>query len=150
MGAILLFPSKDKTIDFGYGVKYKAYSGVHKGVDFFVPVGTPVYAAVGGTVVHAGNHLDGGWKHRGWGLAYGTQIVIDNADFKDGTPGLWAGYAHLSKVNVKVGQKVKKGQLIGYSGKTGRVKGAHLHFEIQRTRYWSSTGHVNPRKWLLA
>lgn len=140
-----MFPTKDKTVDFGYGVKYKKFSGVHKGVDFFVPEGTPVYAAVGGTVVHAGKHLDGGWKNRGWGLAYGTQVIVAN-----GAPGLFAGYMHLSKVAVKQGQKVKKGQLLGYSGKTGRVTGAHLHFEIQKARFWSAVGHVNPKRWLAA
>lgn len=145
-----MYPSKDKTVDFGYGVKYTAYTGVHKGVDFFIPSGTPVYAAVGGTVVHAGSHLTGGWKNRGWGYAYGIQVIVDNSKFRDGTPGYWAGYMHLSKVVVKLGQKVRKGQLLGYSGNTGRTKGAHLHFEIQKSRYWSSTGHTNPRKWLLA
>jgi murein DD-endopeptidase MepM/ murein hydrolase activator NlpD len=145
-----MFPSKDKTIDFSYGAKYSTYSGTHKGVDFFVPIGTPVYAAVGGVVVHAGSNLTGGFSGRGWGLPYGVQVIVQNVNFKDGSPGLWAGYMHLSKVVVKPGQKIKKGQLLGYSGNTGRTKGPHLHFEIQKSRYWSSTGHLNPRKWLLA
>lgn len=138
-----MYPSKDKTIDFGYGLKYRKFSGIHKGVDFFVPIGTPVYAAVGGKVLHAGSN-----SSTGWGRAYGIQIIVDNNKFKNGDAGLYAGYMHLSKVNVKPGDTVRKGQLIGWTGNTGRVVGPHLHFEIQKLAHWSSTGHVNPERWL--
>jgi murein DD-endopeptidase MepM/ murein hydrolase activator NlpD len=145
-----VYPTKDKVVDFGYGVKYRSYSGTHKGVDFAVPKGTPVKAAVSGVVVHAGTHLQNGWKNRGWGSSYGIHIVIDNNKFADGTAGYWSGYAHLSSVSVKVGDKVRKGQIIGYSGDTGRTTGPHLHFEIQRNRFWSRIGSINPQRWLLA
>jgi murein DD-endopeptidase MepM/ murein hydrolase activator NlpD len=143
-----VYPSKDKIVDFHYGVKYHAYSGIHKGVDFFVPTGTPVKATVPGIVVHVGKHMQGGINNRGWGPAYGIQVIVKNDNFKDGSPGYWAGYMHLSKVEVKLGEKIKKGQLLGLSGATGRVKGPHLHFEIQKARFWSPINHTNPQKWL--
>ena len=55
---------------------------------------------------------------------------------------------HLSKVKVKVGQKVKKGQILGWSGATGHVTGPHLHLEIQKKERWNATNSVNPKKWI--
>lgn len=145
----MALPIKNGKITFDYGEKYTSQSGRHKGVDFAVKVGTPVYAATDGVVKHAGTN---GWGiTRGWGSAYGIQIITSNSKFLDGTSGLYSGYMHLSKVEVKRGQAVKKGQLIGYTGKTGNVTGPHLHFEIQKTRYWGGwLGSVNPKKWLEA
>jgi murein DD-endopeptidase MepM/ murein hydrolase activator NlpD len=84
----------------------------HDGLDFGMPIGTPVYAADDGTVALAG---DG---------AYGTTIVIAHS---------WGQsyYGHLSKTEVKVGQKITKGQEIGLSGNTGHTTGPHLHFGIK-------------------
>mgnify|MGYP003344037366 CR=1 FL=1 len=142
-------PIKNGKITFPYGAKYSD-GGVHKGVDFAVPQGTPVYAAVAGTVVHSGTHLSGGWSNRGWGTAFGVHIVIDNNKFADGTPGLWSCYGHMSKVVVALGDKVKKGQLIGYTGNTGNSTGPHLHFQVNDKRYWDATAHHNPDRWLKA
>lgn len=147
MGWVKMFPV-NSPVTFGYGVKYSRFKGTHKGVDFAVKTGTPVYACVSGAVVHAGTQGRG--VARGWGKAFGIHIIIDNAKFADGSPGLWAGYMHLSKVNVRAGQKIKKGQLIGWTGNTGRSTGPHLHLEIQQGRYWSPTKHVNPKRWLKA
>jgi len=138
-------PTKLGVITFAYGRKYRT-GGIHKGLDFRAPTGTPIYACVAGTVVHAGRHI----YRKGWGYSYGLHVIIDNVRFVDKSAGLWAGYCHLSKVNVKVGQKVKRGDVLGLSGNTGRSTAAHLHLEIQRGRTWSPIRHVNPQKWVKA
>jgi len=138
-------PTKSGVVTFAYGRKYRT-GGIHKGLDFSAPVGTPVYACVAGTVVHAGRHV----YKKGWGYSFGLHVIIDNVRFVDKSAGLWASYCHLSKVNVKVGQKVKRGDVLGLSGNTGRSTGAHLHLEIQSGRTWSPHRHVNPAKWVKA
>jgi murein DD-endopeptidase MepM/ murein hydrolase activator NlpD len=101
-------PTKKGIITFPYGVKYRS-GAIHKGTDFRAKVGDPVYAAVAGVVVHAGKHV----YKKGWGLAFGLHVIVDNVKFLDGSAGLWAGYCHLSEVKVKVGQKVKQGDIVG-------------------------------------
>ena len=134
-------------ITFPYGVKYKATGKRHKGVDYSCPTGTSVNSAVSGKVVFAGWHKVG----RGWGRSYGQHIIIDNDRFKDGSAGLWAGYCHLSKINVKVGDRVMPGDLIGEVGSTGNSTGSHLHFEIQSGRLWKGwAGSRNPQRWIDA
>ena len=124
----------------GYGKKSKLYpSRMHKGVDFGVPTGTPVVACNDGVVTA---------YH--WGQAFGSHVVIDHARFRDGTAGLWMGYMHLSKIKVKPGQKVKKGQIIGWSGNTGHTSGPHLHIEVQKLPVWNAYRSVNPQKWIDA
>jgi murein DD-endopeptidase MepM/ murein hydrolase activator NlpD len=91
----------------------------HSGQDFAVPIGTNVVAAHGGTVVKAGPNGAGD------GPAYGNAIVIKHGN------GLYTQYAHLSRVDVKVGQVVTTGQHIARSGNTGNSTGPHLHFEIR-------------------
>lgn len=127
----------------GYGNKSKLYAktgGFHKGVDFGTPVGTPVYACWNGKVQHAGDYVHG----TAWGPAFGKQIIIDNDKLPDGTSGLWLGYMHLSKVVVKKGQVVKKGDLIGYTGNTGHTTGPHLHLECQKNAHWNKNGSTDP------
>lgn len=140
-----MYPLKEWKTTFKYGAKYKDGT-VHKGIDGRAANGTPVYAAVSGTVVHSGTHK----FLKGWGRAFGIHIIVDNDKFNDGSAGLWAGYCHLSKVKVASGQKVKKGQLLGWSGSTGNVTAPHLHFQILSSRTWNPTKHVNPDKWLKA
>jgi len=95
---------------------YRVYSKhlrrrTHWGVDYHVGVGTKVKASADGVVVMAKE------------LYFpGKTIVIDHG------LGLYTGYSHLSKMTVKVGDKIKKGQSIGKSGKSGKVTGAHLHW----------------------
>ena len=125
---------------------YKKSGGMHKGVDFGCPIGTPVHATVGGKVIHSGKHVSG----QGWGNAFGTHVIIDNDRFADGTAGLWMGYMHLSKVVVKKGAVVKKGDLIGYTGNTGHTTGPHLHVEVQKNAHWNKLGSVDPKKWIEA
>ncbi|GAV44407.1 LysM peptidoglycan-binding domain-containing M23 family metallopeptidase [Streptomyces acidiscabies] len=115
-------PVRGAIIGTGYRVAGSMWSsGYHTGVDFVVPSGTTLRAVGAGTVVAAG-----------WGGAYGNQVVIRLAD------GYYAQYAHLSALNVSVGQTVGEGQQIGYSGATGNVTGAHLHFEMRTTPDYGS------------
>ncbi len=100
----------------GFGPRKRPTKGAstyHKGVDWATPVGTTVFASCGGTVVKAG-----------WGSGYGYVVYINHED------GRQTRYGHLSKVLVKVGQKVKQGEKIALSGNTGVTTGPHVHFEI--------------------
>ncbi|GGU30484.1 M23 family metallopeptidase [Streptomyces lavendofoliae] len=112
------------------------WSHKHSGQDFAVPVGTVVKAAHSGVVVKAGPN--GG----GDGPAYGNAIVVKHAN------GRYSQYAHLSKIDVRVGQTVKTGQNIARSGNTGNSSGPHLHFEIRTTPNYGSA--LNPAKFLRA
>lgn len=85
----------------------------HDGLDIAANQGNAVYAYTNGTVVQAG-----------WNGGYGLSIVVDHGG------GLKTRYAHLSKIYVKVGQKVKTGEKIGAVGSTGNSTGPHLHFEV--------------------
>lgn len=86
----------------------------HNGVDFRAPVGKPIYAANAG-VVKLAKPL----------FFSGNIIIVDH-----GT-GIFSNYAHLSRIEVEHGQHIEKGQLMGYSGATGRVNGPHLHWGIK-------------------
>jgi murein DD-endopeptidase MepM/ murein hydrolase activator NlpD len=102
------------------------WSAKHSGQDFAVKSGTAVAAAHGGIVVKAGGNGAGD------GPAYGNAVVIKHGN------GTFSQYAHLSKVGVKVGQVVKTGQRIAFSGNTGNSSGPHLHFEIRTTANYGS------------
>ncbi|MYR40656.1 M23 family metallopeptidase [Streptomyces sp. SID5910] len=108
----------------------------HSGQDFAVPIGTNVMAAHGGTVVKAGGNGAGD------GPAYGNAIVIKHGN------GTYSQYAHLSRIDVKIGQVVKTGQHIAKSGNTGNSSGPHLHFEIRTTPNYGSA--VDPVAFLHA
>ena len=100
----------------GYGMRvdpiYKT-SKFHAGMDFSANIGTPVYATGDGVV-----------KKVGWQSGYG-KIIIINHGF-----GYETWYAHLNKYNVRVGQKVVRGEVIGEVGNTGKSTGPHLHYEV--------------------
>lgn len=89
---------------------------MHYGMDFTAPRGTPIFAAGNGKVKRADNGSAGFGKH----------IRIDHGY------GYVSLYAHLSKYNVSVGQQVKRGDLIGFVGNTGRSEAPHLHYEIRK------------------
>jgi len=93
--------------------------GIHgrNAVDFGVPIGTPIRAAAAGTVIIS--------KSGSWNGGYGTYIVIKHGN---GTQTL---YSHNNSNTVIVGERVNKGDLIGYSGNTGKSTGPHLHFEVR-------------------
>ncbi|WP_048331096.1 M23 family metallopeptidase [Bizionia psychrotolerans] len=101
----------------GYGYRTDPFTKVrkfHYGMDFTAPRGTPVYASGDGVVIRADSQSSG----------YGNHIRIDHGF------GYVSLYAHLYKYNVKKNQKVKRGDLIGFVGNTGRSEAAHLHYEI--------------------
>ncbi|NLK08204.1 MAG: peptidoglycan DD-metalloendopeptidase family protein [Firmicutes bacterium] len=103
------------------------WGSVHYGLDIAVPTGTPVRAAADGRVTWSGA--------RG---TYGILIMLDHGNRVE------TRYAHNSRVAVKAGERVKRGQIIAYSGNTGRSTGPHLHFEI---RYRGTA--VDPEKYLI-
>ncbi len=98
----------------GYGYR-KSLGDFHTGVDFAGAQGTKIWAADGGVVTHAG------WKGN-----YGYCVIINHQN------GYTTYYAHCSKLLVKVGDKVAKGEQIAKVGNTGRSYGAHVHFEIRK------------------
>ncbi|PYG29864.1 M23 family metallopeptidase [Pelagimonas varians] len=105
-------PLKDKfrfTSGFGY-----RWGRLHAGTDFAAPHGTAIYATADGVVTHAG-----------WSSGYGRLVKIQH-EF-----GIETRYAHQSKIRVKVGQRVSRGQRIGDMGNTGRSTGTHLHYEVR-------------------
>lgn len=98
-------------------------SGMHRGVDIAAPVGTPIHAIADGVVTDTVVSCRvGDWNCGG---KYGNRIYVDHPG------GNQSRYAHLSEVLVTKGQSVKKGDLIGRLGNTGRSTGPHLHFEIR-------------------
>lgn len=96
--------------------------GYHTGEDYPAPAGTPVYAVTWGHVVGVG--WAGGLL--GWGADYGLMVIIRTASGEHDY-----GYAHLSTLDVRQGAKVCPGILLGRTGATGHVTGAHLHFEAR-------------------
>lgn len=95
----------------GYGMRW---GRMHKGTDFAAPHGTPIYATADGVVTHAG-----------WLSGYGRLVKIQH-EF-----GIETRYAHNSKIFVKKGQRVSRGEKISAMGNTGRSTGTHLHYEVR-------------------
>lgn len=101
--------------NFGWRIDpFTGKNAFHEGVDFMAETGTPIYAAGGGIVVYADVNA-----------GYGNTVDIDHGN------GLVSRYAHASKINVKVGDVVMKGQKIAEVGNTGHSTGPHLHFEVR-------------------
>lgn len=117
-------------IKSGYGNR-RSYNGgpfiyFHTGLDFGVCANLNIYAVAAGTVVFTG-----------------PLTVRGNATFIDHGWGIYSAYYHQKEIDVKVGDHVKAGQMIGQIGATGRVTGPHLHLEI-----WANGIQVNPWEWL--
>ncbi|MBE3637699.1 DUF5930 domain-containing protein [Mangrovicoccus algicola] len=87
---------------------------MHEGVDFAAAYGTPIHATADGVVTHAG-----------WMSGYGRLVTIRHEY------GIETRYGHMSKLGVKVGQKVSKGDVVGAMGNSGRSTGTHLHYEVR-------------------
>ena len=125
--ALMRTPINGARLSSRYGMRRHpilGYSKMHKGLDFAVPRGTPVYAAGDGVVERASRHG-----------AYGKYVRIrHNNDYT-------TGYAHLSGYakGLFPGKRVQQGETIGFVGSTGRSTGPHLHYEIFR-----GGKHVNP------
>ncbi len=113
----------------GFGQRQDPFTGegaFHSGVDISTAFGTHVECPGDGIVIAAG-----------WDSGYGNEIVLDHGY------GLTTRYGHLSKIFVVVGQEVKRGEVIGAVGMTGRTTGPHLHYEVI-----VNDTPVNPMKYL--
>lgn len=108
-----------KRMASGFGYRTDPFTKarkMHEGMDFTAATGTPIYATGDGVVKNADNSLSG----------YGNHIEINHGF------GYLTLYAHLSKYNVRPGQQVKRGDIIGYVGSTGRSQAPHLHYEVHK------------------
>jgi len=95
----------------GFGQRW---GRLHAGTDFAGAHGTPIMATADGVVSHAG-----------WQSGYGRLVKIEHAF------GIETRYAHMSRIRVKPGQRVSRGDRIGDMGNTGRSTGTHLHYEVR-------------------
>ena len=103
------------TSNFGWRVDpFTGHSAMHEGVDFMAEAGTAIHASAGGVVVYAESHPQ-----------YGNMVEIDHGN------DIVTRYAHASRILVKVGQVVRRGDKIAEVGSTGRSTGNHLHFEVR-------------------
>ncbi|MGJ3647583.1 M23 family metallopeptidase [Sphingomonas sp. GlSt437] len=110
----------------GFGMRFHPilnFMKMHKGMDIGAPYGSPIHAAMSGTVAFAGR--SGG---------YGNFVKLVHGG------GLASGYGHMSRIAVAPGTRVQQGQVIGYVGSTGLSTGPHLHYEL-----WRNGVSVNPR-----
>lgn len=123
-------------ITSGFGYRFSPFArrdglhrgGFHEGIDIGNKPDTPIVAAADGVV-----------RNAGWQGGFGMMVVIDHGF------GYSTAYGHTSKVTVKKGARVERGQLIAYMGTTGRSTGNHLHYEV-----WRHGKPVNPVKYLQA
>jgi murein DD-endopeptidase MepM/ murein hydrolase activator NlpD len=119
-------PIKDNySLSSGFGLRLDPFlhtMAKHEGLDFSAPVGTPILASAGGVV-----------SRSGWDGHYGNVVEINHAE------GFKTRYAHASALLVRVGQTVKRGDVIAKVGNTGRSTGPHLHYEVIR-----AGTHINP------
>lgn len=109
-----------------YGLRMHPLLGfmrMHKGMDIGAPYGTPIHAAIDGVVALAGRNA-----------GYGNFVKLSHRG------GVATGYGHMSRIAVRAGQRVMRGQVIGYVGSTGLSTGPHLHWEV-----WRNGVPVNPR-----
>lgn len=108
-----------KRIASGFGSRidpvYKTVK-FHAGLDFAAPQGTPIYATANGVVKSAGNQ----------GTGYGNHVVINHGY------GYETLYGHMFKIKVRAGQQVKRGEIIGWVGSTGKSTGPHCHYEVHK------------------
>jgi murein DD-endopeptidase MepM/ murein hydrolase activator NlpD len=112
-------PVDGARISSGFGSRFHpvlGYTRMHKGVDFAVPVGTPVMAAGSGTI-----------QFMGRAHGYGNFVIIRHGN------GYATAYGHLSRFapGMRGGARVRQGQIFAYSGNTGLTTGPHLHYEIR-------------------
>jgi murein DD-endopeptidase MepM/ murein hydrolase activator NlpD len=118
--AIQPVSNKDlKRVASGFGFRidpvYKT-TKMHAGLDFAAPQGTPIYATANGTVTTGGNSSNG----------YGNHVIINHGY------GYETLYGHMVKVKVGPGTKVKRGEVIGWVGSTGKSTGPHCHYEVHK------------------
>ena len=110
-------PLDGARLSSGYGMRTHPVLGGrrgHKGIDLAGPTGTPIYATADGVVSRAD-----------WFSSYGLYVSLEHGG------SLQTRYGHMSRLNVAAGQRVRKGEIIGYVGSTGRSTGPHLHYEVR-------------------
>lgn len=121
------WPVDEARLTQEYRPQKKRKKRAHWGIDLAARKGTEIYASHEGRVIYAGKAFRG----------YGKMVLIESGS------GFASLYAHLSKIDVRQGEKVRLGDLIAEMGNTGRATGTHLHFEIRKNRK-----PVNPLDWL--
>jgi murein DD-endopeptidase MepM/ murein hydrolase activator NlpD len=124
-----IWPVDGRLIQSSYGQRTDPFSGegaFHRGVDISAPYGTGVRATADGIVVHAS--MESG---------YGRLVVLDHGS------GIHTYYAHLAKFYIRAGQEVRRGELVGAVGASGRVTAPHLHYEVR-----VAGAPMNPYKFL--
>lgn len=112
-----IVPVASARLSSGYGMRTHPVLGgrrAHKGIDIAAPVGTPIRASADGVVGMAD-----------WNGGYGLYVELDHGG------DLETRYGHMSRIAVAPGQQVRKGDIIGYVGSTGRSTGPHLHYEVR-------------------
>ncbi len=110
-------PLAGLTLTSGFGMRTHPVIGgrrAHKGIDLAAPTGTPIYATADGLISRAS-----------WFSSYGLYVSIEHGGQ------IQTRYAHMSRLNVAEGQRVHKGDIIGFVGTTGRSTGPHLHYEVR-------------------
>jgi len=112
-----LMPVAVAGMSSGFGMRVHPVLGgrrAHKGIDLAAPAGTPIHASADGEVSKAE-----------WFSSYGLYVSLEHGG------DIQTRYGHMSRLNVMAGQKVRKGDVIGYVGSTGRSTGPHLHYEVR-------------------
>lgn len=119
----------DGILRSSFGGRSDPFSGegaFHTGIDISAPIGTPVHVTADGVIVSAG-----------WSSGYGKLVVVDHGN------GFQTYYAHLSHFLAVPGEEVSRGQVIAYSGATGKATGPHMHYEVRL-----AGTPINPYKYL--
>ncbi|AXT85672.1 hypothetical protein C6I20_11045 [Aeromicrobium sp. A1-2] len=132
-GGALSYPASGYGVTSSYGMRFHPVLHVYKlhdGTDFGVPCGTPIKAAAGGTVLQTY-----------YNAGYGNRVVLNNGSMRGKS--IVTTYNHLTRWIVSPGQRVSRGQVIGYSGTTGYSTGCHLHFMVI-----ANGQTTNPAGWL--
>lgn len=122
-------PVDNVTLTSSFGTRADPFNGrrrMHQGIDIPGPLGTPIYATADGVVQRAE-----------WANGYGNLVEINHGN------GLETRYGHLSKLIAQPNERVRRGQLIGLMGSTGRSTGSHLHYEVR-----IAGGAVNPMPYI--
>jgi len=112
-------PIEYRRISSSYGKRKDPFDNTkefHRGIDLSAKTGTPIYATADGVIEYSGYHKRSGYGH----------LIMINHNF-----GFKTSFAHMNKRIVRTGDSIKKGDLIGYSGNSGRSNGPHLHYEVR-------------------
>lgn len=126
----LYYPVRGARVSSGFGGRTHPISGKHSnhsGIDYAIAAGSPIYAPADAIV-----------RSTDWNKVYGNRTIIDYGG------GYSSMFGHQSGYTVKPGQRIRRGQIIGYVGSTGWSTGPHLHFET-----WINNTPVNPLSWFM-